>query len=99
MKMLLTAAVIAPLSLLLGGCVLTAAGEPDVRVSLPKAPSYYANCFTQLTAKPVGDLTRDKVVKLIAELRQSEKRKSQCGKDLLAWYDTVSQAYAAQGKK
>lgn len=92
MKTLLTAALVAALALCLAGCVFEA-GKPDVSVSLPKAPGYYLTCFSQLTDKPVGTLTRDKVVKLIAELRQSEKRKSQCGKDLLRWYDTVRVAY------
>ena len=93
MKTLLTAAFVAALSLGLAGCMLEA-GKPDVSVSLPKAPGYYLTCFSQLTATPVGTLTRAKVVKLIAELRQSEKRKSTCGKAILSWYSTVRLAYA-----
>lgn len=76
----------------LAGCVMQEAGKPDVSIALPKAPSYYMACFKQLTPEPTGSLTRDRVVKLIAQLRQSEKRKSQCGKDLLAWYAVVSLA-------
>jgi hypothetical protein len=93
MRTLLAATVVAMLSLGLSGCILEP-GKPDVSVQLPKPPSYYWQCFHKLTPTPRGELDRAMVVKLVAELRQSEKRKSQCGKDLLAWYDTVSLAYA-----
>ena len=63
-------------------------------VSLPKAPSYYRACFAKLTPIPVNSLTRQKVVRLVAALRRSEKAKSQCGKDVLSWYDTVRLTYA-----
>ena len=63
-------------------------------VNLPHTPSYYRACFSKLTPIPIGTLTRQKVVRLVAVLRRSEKAKSQCGKDLLAWYDTVRLTYA-----
>jgi hypothetical protein len=66
---------------------------PDVSVQLPKAPEHYAACFDKLTDIPREKLTRSLVVKLIGELRQSELRKTQCGKDLLDWYDRVRLAY------
>ena len=94
MKTLLTAALVAALSLCLAGCVLSQPGKPDVSVSLPKAPAYYIECFNKLVKKPVGPLTREKVVLLIAELEQSDKRHTQCGKDLVAWYRAVRLAYA-----
>lgn len=83
----------AALALPLAGCVLSQPGKPDVRVALPKAPAHYAQCFTELTGKPIGPLTSETVVRLIADLRMSEKRKSQCGKDLLDWYARVRLAY------
>jgi hypothetical protein len=53
-------------------------------------------CFHKLTPIPEKDLNREKVIQLIAELRRSEVRKSQCGKDLLEWYDTVRLAYGQE---
>lgn len=77
--------------LLLAGCVENGRINPSVQ--LPHAPSYYLACFKKLTPIPVSDLTREKVVELVAELRRSELAKSQCGKDLLAWYETVRASY------
>lgn len=62
-------------------------------VVLPYAPSHYVTCFSKLSTIPIGSLTRDKVVLLVAELRKSELAKSQCGKDLLDWYARVRVAY------
>ena len=84
---------IAVLSLPLVGCVVDNPGKPSVSVSLPNAPAYYSRCFAELTTIPQSKLTRDKVVILVAQLRKSEKRHSKCGKDLLAWYETVRTAY------
>lgn len=78
-------------ALILAGCKQQ--GVPDVSVQLPKAPDYYAACFDKLTDIPRSSLTRPMVVKLIGQLRQSELRKTQCGKDLLDWYERVRLAY------
>lgn len=96
MKHFLAALAVAALSLCLSGCVFEPGG-PDVRVNLPKTPEYYRSCFTQLTAMPATNLTRERVVTLIAQLRQSEKRKSQCGKNLLDWYLRVQLAVSKKG--
>jgi len=82
---------IAALTWPLAGCVTN--GTSGHSVKLPEAPGYYAACFTKLTNIPATNLTRDRVIKLVAELRRSELRHSQCGKDLLAWYATVRTAY------
>lgn len=88
---------IVPLLLSLTSCVLSEGlGRPNVTVQLPKAPEYYLKCFESLTPIPVKDLNREMVIKLVAELRQSEVRKSRCGKDLLIWYATVQRAYGQQ---
>ena len=79
------------LVLALAGCKT---GGLDVSVKLPHAPQYYAACFNELTDVPIETLTRDRVVRLVADLRRSEKRLSRCGHDLLKWYDTVRLAYA-----
>jgi hypothetical protein len=92
MRLLICAAVIVGLTLPLAGCVTT--GQSGHSVQLPKASAYYIACFNKLTDIPVGSLTRDKVVHLVAELRKSELAKSQCGKDLLKWYNSVKTAFA-----
>lgn len=97
MREIVRIAALALLCLSLGGCIISQPGKPDISVQLPKAPDYYRACFAALTKEPVGSLTRERVVVLVAQLRQSEKRKSQCGKDLLAWYETVRVAYAKRG--
>lgn len=97
MKLFLAALAVAALSLCLSGCILSEPGKPDVSVSLPKAPEYYRSCFRQLTPEPIGNLNRERVVTLIAQLRQSEKRKSQCGRDLLDWYGRVQIAVSKKG--
>ena len=66
---------------------------PKPGVALPRAPAYYLACFNKLTPIPAEDLTRSKVVELVAQLRKSELAKSRCGKDLLAWYDKVSSSF------
>lgn len=78
------------------GCDPKGAIPPGVK--LPHAPTHYLACFKQLTPIPVESLTRDKVVRLVAELRKSELAKSRCGKDLLDWYARVQTAYAPKQK-
>ena len=89
MRSFIAAALAAFLSVSLAGCVISQPGKPDVRVNLPKAPEHYLACFKQLVGKPVGQMTREKVVRLIAELKASDKRKSACGEDVLDWYARV----------
>ena len=74
------------------GCDPKAAFPPGVK--LPFAPSHYVTCFKSMTTIPVESLTRDKIVRLVADLRKSELAKSRCGSDLLDWYARVRVAYA-----
>lgn len=78
------------------GCDQKAAFPPGV--NLPHAPSHYLTCFKSMTTIPVESLTRDKVVRLVADLRKSELAKSRCGQDLLDWYARVRAAYAPKKK-
>ncbi len=89
MKRIVLAAAILLAPLPLAGCIWDQQAPPP-NLSLPKAPDYYRLCFAKLTNIPKGTaLTRDMIVALVAELRRSEKRLSQCGKDLLKLYDMV----------
>jgi hypothetical protein len=63
-------------------------------VRLPLPPAHYLACFRALTPIPVESLTRERVARLIADLRRSELAKSACGQDLLDWYGRVRAAYA-----
>ena len=78
------------------GCDQKGAFPPGVK--LPFAPSHYVTCFKSMTTIPVESLTRDKVVRLVADLRKSELAKSRCGTDLLDWYDRVRVAYGPKKK-
>ena len=50
----------------------------------------YRECFTQIVGRPAtGALTQDDVFILIAALRNSEIRKSQCGLRLIAYYEKL----------
>lgn len=88
-------------------CLLLTAGIGDgcekqiapPGVNLPYAPQHYVDCFNKLTPIPIKTLDKQMVVKLIADLRRSELAQSQCGKDLLAWYDKVRVAYAPKKKR
>lgn len=82
------------LLLLLVGCQTD---SEDVSVKLPSIPQYYIDCFKKEVKIPKGEpLTRDKIIHLIAEFVQSDRGKSQCGKDLVAWYNTVKKQYAVK---
>lgn len=96
MKMLLKIALAITLTmgLMAGSCQVREPGKPAVTVNLPKPSAYYLACFNKLTPIPTSDLTREKVILLVAELRKSEKAKSQCGKDLLDWYERIRIATA-----
>ncbi len=91
MKKLLIVALAAILStgLMAGSCEVKKPDGTAVTVNLPKPNAYYWDCFNKLTPIPAQNLTRDKVIRLIADLRKSELAKSQCGKDVLTAWEKV----------
>ncbi len=77
----------------LTGCVTSGGSQTPVTgtidAHLPPAPSDLAGCFARLVPQPEGGaLSRERVYRLIADLKASELRKSQCGRRLLDWYAT-----------
>lgn len=75
--------------LLLTGC----AGSGN-RPGLAPIPSDIRVCFNRLVPKPgEGVMKKSDVVQLIADLKRSEQAKSQCGKRLIAWYETQAKVF------
>lgn len=63
-------------------------------IPLTHVPADIRRCFKTLTGEPMpGAMDKEKVMELIAALRASEVRKSQCGKRLLALYDAQSKQW------
>lgn len=74
--------------MMLSGCGQSGPGVTgSISVHLPPAPGDVQACFSRLVKVPTGDtMSRQQVVKLVADLKQSELAKSLCGRRLLAWY-------------
>lgn len=74
----------------LGGCLTT--GSPKhISAALPEIPADVRSCFTTLVSAPgAARLTNRDLVQLVADLRRSEYAKSECGKRLLNYYDTMT---------
>jgi len=69
---------------MLTGCATSGGKAP----TLPPIPGDIRACFDSVVGKPTaGELSRQQVFKLIADLKQSELNKSLCGKRLIAWYE------------
>jgi hypothetical protein len=57
-------------------------------LELAAVPTDIRVCFTTLTGTPPpGTMTKAQIVALVGRLRQSEVRKTHCGRRLLALYD------------
>jgi hypothetical protein len=77
------------MALTLGACGPsgTAPQSGSIKIALPPAPGDLQACFSRLVPAPEGStLTRQQIVRLVADLKQSERAKSLCGRRLLAWY-------------
>lgn len=75
----------------LTGCdVPSSANQSSGRlISLAPIPADMRTCFVKLTGAPMpGAMDSRAIVRLIADLRKSEKAKSACGVRLLKLYDT-----------
>lgn len=82
--------------LLLAGCnasdkaLTTTPQASSVQIYLPLVPSDVRTCFKSVVQLDEKDWTRTMVVETIAKLRQSERRKNECGKRLIQFYDDVA---------
>lgn len=73
---------------LLAGCAAPEA--PVVRPDLPAVPAHLRECFDGVTTLPSDNQWTSEVVgDVIATLRVSELAKTDCGRQLLAFYDDL----------
>lgn len=57
---------------------------------LPDLPPDLPMCFDGMVpAPPPGAMTKAKVLRLVAALRESEVEKSECGKRLIKYYENL----------
>jgi hypothetical protein len=80
-------------------CLLTAltacvhSGTPN-SVKLAAVPSDIRVCFNRLVPAPArGEMKQSDMLRLVADLKRSELKKSECGKRLLAFYDTQQKMF------
>lgn len=82
------------LPIALAGCETSGGSQanPDGRFDLAAVPADIRLCFSEVVPRPAGDgpMTQKQVAKLIADLKQSEKAKSDCGRRLIDLYDGQS---------
>lgn len=85
-------------SLLASACLLltlTGCVHSGAEITLAPVPAELKGCFSGTVPMPTpGALSRRQVVQLIADLKRSELQKSQCGRRLIAWYETQAREYA-----
>jgi hypothetical protein len=88
------------LALSLGGCVTTqsrvSVTPRVVAPKLPPIPARLNKCFKNLTPIPVQNMSGKELTLLLSMVRQSEVRKSKCGRDLIQWYETVRKSYGSK---
>jgi hypothetical protein len=76
-------------ALTLSGCATS--GNRIVAPTYPELPADLRVCFSTQVAPPAaGVMTKKRVIFLIAALKKSETEKTDCGKRLIAFYDSVS---------
>lgn len=75
---------------------LTACDDSGNNFTLAPVPAELKTCFSNGVPVPKpGAMTRAQVADLIAQLKQSELQKSQCGRRLIAWYEAQAKVYGA----
>lgn len=81
-------AVSALLALTLTSCA-TSGAKPTLLY--PELPSDLRLCFDQTVAAPkAGPMSKAEVMRLVSKLKLSEAGKVECGKRLIAFYDSLS---------
>lgn len=59
-------------------------------------PTHLRTCFQHVTGLPAGDWTAAQTAEVIGRLRKSELDKTDCGKQLLQFYDDVAKGRRAR---
>lgn len=83
-----------PASLLisLGGC----AASIETTAQMPPLPEQLEGCFGPLTNLPGGDWSIQETVSVVAALRRSEIRRTECGNQLVTFYNGVRSANSGE---
>ena len=69
----------------------TSGSIPEMRTTpLPAVPSHLRVCFQTVTGLPAGDWTVAQTAEVVGKLRKSELDKTDCGRQLLQFYDEVA---------
>lgn len=77
------------MALTLSGCATS--GNRIVAPTYPELPADLRVCFSTTVAPPsAGVMTKKRVMNLIAALKKSETEKTDCGKRLIAFFDSLS---------
>jgi hypothetical protein len=95
-RAIFTAAAIVLLAYPLAGCVTSSKVTVSPRIEsprLPAMPTRIRNCFGSLSNIPVKNMSGSELTRVLARVRQSEARKSRCGRDVIQWYDGVRRSY------
>ncbi len=75
------------LLLTLSGCVTSGNKAPGY----PVLPADLKVCFnTQVPAPKAGSLSKAQVIQLISALKKSEAEKTECGRRLIGFYESLS---------
>lgn len=78
------------LIVMLTGCASNFGGS-DQPVVLPAVPTELTQCFNDKVPAPkAGPMSRQEVYDLIARLKKSETKMSQCGQRFELWYKTLA---------
>jgi hypothetical protein len=68
----------------------------DRQAILAAVPAHLRNCFGDVVTPRLpasGPISRRQIVTLVAQLRESEVARTQCGRQLLAFYDAQASVY------
>lgn len=68
------------------GCAASG-GKPDLSLALPPIPGDIRVCINKTVPQPERIKTKADVVRVITELKKSERAKTACGKRLINLYD------------
>lgn len=74
----------------LGGCATSGSIPALQQEPLPAVPTHLRTCFQQVTGLPAGAWTSAQTAEVIGKLRKSELDKTDCGRQLLQFYDEVA---------
>lgn len=76
----------------LGSC----AASIETTAQMPPIPEQLSGCFGPLTPLPEGEWSVQRTVSVVASLRRSEIRRTDCGNQLVTFYNGVRSANSGE---